>query len=104
SKPDLIGVYVNLMTKLNVLKMIKVIRQNLPQTKIILGGPEVRHHAENFLKHGADVIVIGEGEQTMLELCQLYSHPENSLNDVLGIAFLNEKKEMIGTTSRSNLR
>jgi len=104
SKPDLIGIYVNLMTKLNVLKMIKVIEKNLPQTKIILGGPEVRHHAENFLKHGADVIVIGEGEQTMLELCEIYSHPENSLNEVAGIAFLNEKNEVIRTAPRSNLR
>jgi len=104
TKPDLIGIYVNLMTKLNVLKMIKVIKENLPQAKIILGGPEVRHHAENFLRHGTDVIVIGEGEQTMLDLCKFFSREENSQSEIEGIAFLNEKNEMVRTPSRSNLR
>jgi anaerobic magnesium-protoporphyrin IX monomethyl ester cyclase len=67
-KPRLIGIYVNLMTKINVLESIRFIKENLPDTKIILGGPEVRHSAENFLRYGADYIVIGEGEETMTEL------------------------------------
>src|SRR5215218_187400 len=39
--PDLIGIYTNLMTKLNVLKIIQFVKSNplLQQTKIILGGP-----------------------------------------------------------------
>jgi anaerobic magnesium-protoporphyrin IX monomethyl ester cyclase len=88
TQPDIVGIYTNLMTKLNVLKMIPLIKQHLPDSKIILGGPEVRHHAENFLNHGADVIVIGEGEQTMLELCEFYSGSKKSLNEIAGIAFL----------------
>jgi anaerobic magnesium-protoporphyrin IX monomethyl ester cyclase len=102
SKPDLIGIYVNLMTKVNVLRQIRFIKEELPQCKIILGGPETKHHAEKFLKHGADVIVIGEGEQTMLELCRIM--PWHNLAEVSGIAFLNKKNEMIKTTPRSNLR
>ncbi len=66
TKPDVVAIYTNLMTKLNVLKIIKFIRseQNLNHTKIILGGPEVRNHTENFLNYGADFIIIGEGEET----------------------------------------
>jgi radical SAM superfamily enzyme YgiQ (UPF0313 family) len=67
-KPKLVGIYVNLMTKLNVLETIRFIKENLAETIIILGGPEVRYSAENFLRYGADYIVIGEGEETMAEL------------------------------------
>lgn len=67
-QPSVVGIYVNLMTKINVLESIRFIKSNLPQSRIILGGPEVRYSAENFLRHGADFIVIGEGEETMLEL------------------------------------
>jgi anaerobic magnesium-protoporphyrin IX monomethyl ester cyclase len=68
--PSIIGIYVNLMTKLNVLETIRFIRSKLPDAKIILGGPEVTYSAENFLRYGADCIIIGEGEVTMLEVVQ----------------------------------
>jgi radical SAM superfamily enzyme YgiQ (UPF0313 family) len=67
-RPSVIGIYVNLMTKLNVLETIRFVKENLTDTSIILGGPEVRYSAENFLRYGADYIVIGEGEETMMEL------------------------------------
>ena len=101
SKPNLIGIYVNLMTKLNVLKQVRFIKENLSQTKIILGGPEVTHHAENFLRHGADAIVIGEGEQTMLELCR---SGVSQLENIRGIAFLNDKNELIRTAPREKIK
>ena len=72
-KPKLIGIYVNLMTKLNVLETIRFVKENLTETTIILGGPEVRYSAENFLRYGADYIVIGEGEETMTELVNALS-------------------------------
>lgn len=39
-KPDVIGIYTNLMTKINVLKIIQHVRsdKDLRHTKIILGG------------------------------------------------------------------
>jgi anaerobic magnesium-protoporphyrin IX monomethyl ester cyclase len=92
-KPSVIGIYVNLMTKLNVLASISFIKEKLPHTKIILGGPEVHHSAENFLHHGADFIVIGEGEVTMLELVQHITRVDSakeidSFKNIDGIAFL----------------
>lgn len=88
--PQLIGIYTNLMTKLNVLKLIGFIRSesSLRSTRIILGGPEVRNHKEKFLEYGADVIVFGEGEETMLELASLYRvQASPDLQTVAGIAF-----------------
>ena len=89
-KPAILGIYTNLMTKLNVLKMIRYVKQTpaLQFTKIILGGPEVRNHKEKFLEYGADIIVFGEGEDTMTELARFYSATGvSTLEEIPGIAF-----------------
>ncbi len=90
TKPDIIGIYTNLMTKLNVLKIIRFVKADpsLQHIKIILGGPEVRNHKEKFLEFGASVIVFGEGEDTMLELVKAWSSgTEPDLHMMQGIAF-----------------
>lgn len=102
--PDVIGIYTNLMTKLNVLRTIQFIKGTpaLRNTKIVLGGPEIRHHAERFLQHGADVVVIGEGEQTMEELLRCMDD-NGELEEVAGIAFLQDN-QVIRTAERTLLR
>ena len=71
-RPDCLMIYVNLMTRVNVLRLISFVKNepSLSHTKIILGGPEVRYNAEDLLDHGADFLVIGEGELTALELIE----------------------------------
>ncbi len=68
ARPSFLGLYVNLMTKLNILEIIRFVRseERLKHTRIILGGPEVKHHDEAFLRAGADFIVLGEGETTLV--------------------------------------
>lgn len=70
-KPVIIAIYCNLMTKLNVLPLIEWIKSSaeLKNSRIVLGGPEPPHHFTEFLNFGADIIVEGEGEETMRELC-----------------------------------
>lgn len=101
-QPDVIGIYTNLMTKLNVLKIIQFMKSepSLQHVKIILGGPEVRNHKEKFLEYGADIIVFGEGEDTMLELVKLFAaQKEYDLQHITGIAFKDNGK-IIVTTER----
>ncbi|CAN5909705.1 radical SAM protein [soil metagenome] len=95
--PAVIGIYTNLMTKLNVLHIIEFIRSDalLSGMKIILGGPEVRNHAAQFLLHGADALVIGEGEATMLQLVKCFSIGEVDLSQVKGIAFIKADKTVV---------
>jgi len=95
-RPRVIGLYTNLMTKLNILRIIHFIKSNedLRRVKIVLGGPEVRNHMANFLLHGADFIVFGEGEQTMLELVQLIDKGEKTINEIDGIAYKDEKNNI----------
>jgi radical SAM superfamily enzyme YgiQ (UPF0313 family) len=103
-KPDVVGIYTNLMTKLNVLQIITYIKTNLPHTTIVLGGPEIRASAEKFLHHGADITVIGEGEISMLEIVDHCANKQSkdSLATIAGIAFLNGN-ELIQTPERPKI-
>lgn len=107
SKPDCIGLYVNLMTKVNVLKIIGFLRSEpvLEKIKIILGGPEVRNHAQNFLDHGADFLVLGEGEESFLELIQKLS--ENKTDELIfvnGICFKDSEGKAFFTPERNKIK
>ncbi len=103
-KPDVLAIYVNLMTKLNVLEIIKFTKSNLNQTKIILGGPEIKYNANDFLNFGADYLVIGEGEETSFELIKALN--ENRFDDIKNINGLgfSENNKIIFTEERSKLK
>jgi anaerobic magnesium-protoporphyrin IX monomethyl ester cyclase len=104
-QPNVLAVYVNLMTKLNVVKLIKWVRQQekLAHAKIILGGPEVRYHANDFLSIGADVIVLGEGEETMLELIRVMDAKED-ISLIEGICFLEDTGTVKETPERKLIK
>lgn len=106
-RPRIVGVYTNLMTKINVLRIINFVKNNplLQETKIVLGGPEVRNHKENFLQYGADIIVFGEGEDTMLELVTAFSKGDApDLHNIPGIAFKNVNNEVVTNEERILIR
>ena len=103
-KPYYIAIYVNLMTKLNVLEIIRFIksREELKNSKIILGGPEVRYNSTDLLKHGADFVVIGEGEETTLELIKkLEMKNENNFKQINGLGYKDEFGEAVFTSERT---
>ncbi|MBL6449798.1 B12-binding domain-containing radical SAM protein [Fulvivirga sp. 29W222] len=105
-KPKYVAIYVNLMTKVNVLEIIDFIKKSreLQHTTVILGGPEVTYNTDGFLNHGADFLVIGEGEETMLELItSLDSNPEQ-IPLIDGIAYKNQFGNNHITTKRSKMR
>jgi anaerobic magnesium-protoporphyrin IX monomethyl ester cyclase len=106
-QPRILGIYTNLMTKLNVLKIISFIKSNplLSNTKIILGGPEVRNHKEKFLQYGADIIVFGEGEDTMLELVKAFEKQDTpALHEIPGIAFREQNGSVVTNEERILIR
>ena len=102
-KPDYLAIYVNLMTKLNILEIINFIKSkdSTRDVKVILGGPEIRYNAADLLEYGADYLVIGEGEATTLELIQtLERNNQKELSLVNGIGFKNEAGKIIFTPER----
>lgn len=66
--------------------------------KVITSSSDASDHAESYLKHGSDVVVIGEAEQTVLELCHAFKH-KSSIDLIAGIATL-----MNNTLVKSNSR
>ncbi len=102
--PDFICIYATLMTKLQIIRLIKFIKSSnqLKGAKIILGGPDVRFNTKNYLIHGADYLVIGEGEATTFELINALINNE-PLNSVRGIAFSGPLGDIISTPDRNLL-
>jgi anaerobic magnesium-protoporphyrin IX monomethyl ester cyclase len=106
NKPQVVGIYTNLMTKLNVLRIMQFIKSHsqLTHTKVILGGPEVRNHATNFLVHGADYIVLGEGEESMLELVNHIIRKEGAIKTISGIIYKDEQNTIHKNAEREKLK
>lgn len=65
-KPATLGIYANLMTRANVVQIIRVARE--AGWRIVVGGPEPGAYAQEYLISGAEFVVFGEGEVTMQEL------------------------------------
>lgn len=104
-KPDVLAIYVNLMTKINVLKILNFAKTKLSDCKVILGGPEIRYNAKEFLDFGADFLVIGEGEETTFELVKaLNEKRHNGLANISGIAFKDQNAEIIFTSERDKIK
>ncbi len=64
--PSVLGVYANLMTRPNVVEILRVAKDAGWQT--VVGGPEPGAYVDEYLAAGADVVVIGEGELTLEEV------------------------------------
>lgn len=100
-RPPVVGIAVNLMTKRNALKMIAIAKRR--GAKVVIGGPDPPHHAASYLEAGADVVAIGEGEQTLDELLTAWRTPNPDLSSIHGIAFKADDGTIIRTPPRSLL-
>jgi radical SAM superfamily enzyme YgiQ (UPF0313 family) len=84
--PSVLGVYANLMTRPNVVEILRVAKQ--AGWKTVVGGPEPGAYVEEYLAAGADVVVIGEGEITLEEVVPLLKAGDlEKLAFVDGIAY-----------------
>ncbi|UCC39300.1 MAG: radical SAM protein [Candidatus Aminicenantes bacterium] len=90
-KPDLIGVTSNTENRFQSFKLIRLAKKALPQALTILGGPHASMASKDCLEHISelDIVVRGEGETTMLELCRSLDKEKDrsSLESVGGISF-----------------
>ena len=81
--PAALGIYVNLMTRVNAVEIVRQARA--AGWKVILGGPEPANYAEEYLTAGADVIVAGEAEITLERLLKtdLESCSQNGISGII---------------------
>jgi radical SAM superfamily enzyme YgiQ (UPF0313 family) len=103
-QPKAIAIYTNLMTKINVIKLVQILKTDATYgfPKIILGGPDITYNLENYLNTGADFLIIGEGEQTTLELYEAITK-EADYSEIHGIAYL-ENSEVLQTPARMRMK
>lgn len=85
-KPDVVGFSQWTHNRQITLHLARLTKQQLPQCLVLLGGGHATHEAESILKRHpeVDLIVAGEGEETLLELLEtLQQH--RPLSDIAGL-------------------
>ena len=88
--PVVVGVTATTATIKNALKYVKAIKKTLPNTLTVIGGPHPTFIPEETLKAGdaLDVVVIGEGEETLAEVAEEYKKNElKNFSNVKGIYY-----------------
>ena len=101
--PSVLGIYANLMTRPNVVAILRAAKE--AGWKTLVGGPEPSAYVDEYLEAGADVIVIGEGEVTLEELVPvLHSQSAEALHNVKGIAFRASDGTIVRTPPRDQIR
>jgi anaerobic magnesium-protoporphyrin IX monomethyl ester cyclase len=98
TSPPVVGIYVTMMTRGASIAMIK--RAKRSGARVIVGGPEPPFYAEEFLLEGADIIVIGEGEITLLEVLRCNPSSGDALHQIRGIVFRSDDGTIVRTSSR----
>ncbi|MCL1789098.1 MAG: B12-binding domain-containing radical SAM protein [Oscillospiraceae bacterium] len=71
--PDIVGISTYIWNAEKLPEIIEIIREKLPETTFILGGPEASHNAGYWLSHGADYVIRGEGEHSFPALLNALS-------------------------------
>ncbi len=104
-KPDAVCITAMTTSYFNTLKCIEQIKKS--GAKIILGGPHVSALPEESLKEsGADFAIVGEGEETIVELADAIKNGK-PFSKIRGLAyreggkfFLNGRRELIADLDR----
>lgn len=99
--PDIIGITANILTiKISVL-YAEALKKVFPQAQILFGGPQVSVMGQVLLEKYpvVDALVLGEGEETIVELAGRFGQ-ENMYAGVEGVIFRNDSK-IINNGSRS---
>jgi anaerobic magnesium-protoporphyrin IX monomethyl ester cyclase len=97
--PSVLGIYANLMTRSNVVEILKVARE--AGWKTVVGGPEPGAYAYEYLQAGADFVVFGEGELTVQELLEAFrAGKADACANIPGLAYLDQTGLMHETSQR----
>jgi len=101
--PSVLGVYANLMTRPNVVEILRTAKEAGWRT--VVGGPEPGAYVDEYLAAGADVVVVGEGELTLEEVVPvLRVGGFDKLGQIDGIAFLSPDGSVVQTKPREQIK
>lgn len=102
-RPSVVGLYANMMTKRNVLAMAALAKSH--NCTVVLGGPDPAYYAAEYLTHGADIVIRGEGELTLEELLpHLSQHGLNNVHTIPGVIVLDDDGTTIEAAPRPQIQ
>ncbi len=90
--PDVIGISSVTPTVNSAYLMTSLIKERDPNIPVVLGGPHVSFMREEALDNGADYVVVGEGEHTVVELMRYLETGIDDPHEIKGIAFKEDGK------------
>ena len=92
-KPDIVGITAVTMTFNNAINVIKDVKSVNHNILTVIGGPHVSFCAKETLHSFSelDIIALGEGEGTIVELCKAVDSGK-ALGNVRGIAYRRKEK------------
>ncbi len=100
-RPPVVGIYCNMLTRRSALRLIPHCRA--AGAVVVVGGPDPANYAPEYLAAGADVVVVGEGEQTLEELLpHLARSGPTGMQHIAGIVY-QEDDELVQTAPRTYL-
>ncbi|MEE9502189.1 MAG: radical SAM protein [Candidatus Aminicenantaceae bacterium] len=95
-KADLIGVTSTTENRFQSFDLIKLAKKEHPEALTVMGGPHASMAAEDCLAHipELDIVVKGEGEETMRELCRALEGDggKDALSSIAGISYRKDEK------------
>ncbi len=85
-QPRIIGLSVVTETWSNSVRLARICREHRPGATVVAGGPHVTFRPEEALATGMfDLVVMNEGEYTMLEVANHLFHGYRSLDGIAGL-------------------
>lgn len=83
--PDVVGITATTPSFARAKEIASLVRRTLPEAVIIMGGTHATFRPEEALAEGADVVVRGEGEETLREILS-----GRELRKIKGISYLED--------------
>jgi len=102
----LYGFQVNFENYPEIRELVKIIKKNQPDAKIVFGGPFVVSLYEKLLRNDPDLdaIVLGEGEYTTAELVKFLKEGNPDWGLIEGLARLDEKGDLVKNHHRKAIQ
>ena len=102
-QPDILGIHCNLLTKYNVMKLIRYCNQH--NIIALLGGPDASTQVEEFLNYGADIIISGEGEEALVSVLErLEKGSKHELHDIPNVSFKDAEGTVVQNPRQASRR
>lgn len=99
ASPDIVGITLHATAAHNTaVQIVRITKKLAPEIKFIAGGHHATFMAEELIRCGFDIVVLGEGDQAIAEIAEAIGKGEG-LSSVKGIVY-NSAGEVVRTAKR----